>query len=135
MFIIGTQDLGVEKKELSKNILRRSGTSSPLQEAIEYLEQELLTNRSHGTLYGGCAILFNKDTFFPDIKVSSIYLHDTRTGEQDKGKEGESGPVLQGVMSRAHFRQLPRGGESLFTTMSSHINNKLCQEAGHREDP
>ena len=105
-----------------------------LQEAIEYLEHELLTNRSHVTHYGDCAILFNKDTFSSDIKVSSIYLHDTRTREQDKVKEGESGRVLQGVISRAHVRRPPRGGKSFFTTMSSHINNQLCKEARHREE-
>ena len=34
------------------------------QEAIEYLEHDFLTNRFHVTHYGGCAFLFNKDTFF-----------------------------------------------------------------------
>ena len=37
------------------------------QEAIEYVDHELLTNRYHVTHYGGCAVLFNKDTFFPDV--------------------------------------------------------------------
>ena len=49
-----------------------------LQEAIEYVDHELLTNRFHVTHYGGCAMLFNNDTFFPDVKVKSIYLHETR---------------------------------------------------------
>ena len=44
-----------------------------LQEAIELLEHDLLTNRFRVTHYGGCAILFNKDTFFSDIKVSSFH--------------------------------------------------------------
>ena len=70
------------------------------QEAIEYLEHDFLTNRFHVTHYGGCAVLFNKVTFFSDIKVSSIYLHETRVCEQDKKHEGESGWVLQGVVSR-----------------------------------
>ena len=30
------------------------------------------------THYGGCAILFKKDTFYTNIDVKSIYLHDTR---------------------------------------------------------
>ena len=34
-----------------------------LQEAIEYVDHDLLTNRFHATHDGGCAILFNKDTF------------------------------------------------------------------------
>ena len=52
-----------------------------LPEAIEYLEHDFLTNRFHVTHYGGCAVLFNKDTFFSDIKVSSFYLHDTRASD------------------------------------------------------
>ena len=36
-----------------------------LQEAIEYVDHDILTNRFHVTHYGGCAILFNKDTFHP----------------------------------------------------------------------
>ena len=47
-----------------------------LQEAIEYVDHDLLTNRFHVTHYAGCAVLFNKDTFLPDVKVKSIYLHD-----------------------------------------------------------
>ena len=39
-----------------------------LQEAIWF----------HMTHCGGCAILFTKDTFFTDIKVTSIYLHDLK---------------------------------------------------------
>ena len=37
------------------------------------------------------AILFNKDTLHPDIKVTSAYLHDTKDGQQQDVKEGESG--------------------------------------------
>ena len=40
-----------------------------LQEAIEYVDHELFTNRFHVTHYGRCAVLFNKDTFFPDVMV------------------------------------------------------------------
>ena len=49
-----------------------------LQEEIDYADHELLTSRFHVTHYGGCAVLFNKDTFHPDVDVKSIYLHDTR---------------------------------------------------------
>ena len=101
-----------------------------LQESIEYLEHEFLQNRFHVTHYGGCAVLFNKDTFHPDIKVSSIYLHDTRDGQQHDVKEGESGWVLQGVISRASFRRLPRSGKSFFTAMSIHINNQFAKKRG-----
>ena len=34
-----------------------------LQEAIEYVDRDILANRFHVTHYGGCAVLFNKDTF------------------------------------------------------------------------
>ena len=101
-----------------------------LQEAIEYLEHDFLTNRFPVTHSGGCAVLFNKDTFFSDIKVSSIYLHDTRACEQDKIKEGESEGVLQGVVSRAAFRRQPRGGQKFFTVMSVHINNNYAKKRG-----
>ena len=88
------------------------------QEAIEYLEHDFLTNRFHVTHYGGCAILFNKDTFFSDNKVSSTHLHDTGACEQDKITEGGSGWVLQGVGSRAAFRRQPCSGQKSFTVMS-----------------
>ena len=41
-----------------------------LQEAIDNVDHELLTNRFHVTHYGGCAVLFNKDTFYPKMKSS-----------------------------------------------------------------
>ena len=44
-----------------------------LQEASEYVVHELLTNRFHVTHHEGCAILFNKDTFYPNVVVESIY--------------------------------------------------------------
>ena len=49
-----------------------------LQDAIDYVDHELLTNRFHVTHCGGCAVLFNKDTLYPDVEVKSIYLHDSR---------------------------------------------------------
>ena len=101
-----------------------------LQEAIEYLDHEFLTNRFFVTHHGGCAILFNNDTSHPDIKVSSVYLHDTRDGQQQDVKEEESGWVLQGVVSRASFRRLPRNGKSFFTAMSLHIRNHFAKKRG-----
>ena len=77
----------MDRKELSKD-MRGNGTSSPDRKQIEYLEHDFLTSRFHVTHDGGCAILFNKDTFFSDIKVSSICLHDTRACEQDKNLDG-----------------------------------------------
>ena len=48
-----------------------------LQEAIGYLDHGFLTNRFHVTHYGGCAIFFNKDTFFSDIEISSFFISRT----------------------------------------------------------
>ena len=55
-----------------------------LEEAIEYMDHEFLTTRFHVTHDGGCAILFNEDASVPDIKVTSIYLHDLRYSLPDK---------------------------------------------------
>ena len=60
-----------------------------LQEASDYVDHDILHNRFHVTVFAGCAILFSKDTFHPDISVKSIYLHDTRRGLQDQVVEGE----------------------------------------------
>ena len=118
----------MEKQELLKVTLRRNSTSSLVQEAIECLEHDFLMNRFHETHCGGCAVLFNKDAFFSDINVSSFYLHDTRTCEKYKITEGESGRVIQGVVSKAAFRRQPRNGLQTFTVMSLHINNNFATE-------
>ena len=70
-------------------------------------KDDILHERFHVTHFAGCAFLFNKDTFYPDISVKSIYLHDTRRGVQDHIVEGEHGWVLHGVVSRASFRRPP----------------------------
>ena len=101
-----------------------------LQEAIEYVDHKLLTNRFHVTHYEGCAVLFNKDTFFPDVKVKSIYLHDTRRDLPDKVMEGDSGRVLQDVLSRASFRRQPLIGQKTFTVLSLHICNVYAKKRG-----
>ena len=60
-----------------------------LQEASEYVDHDILTGRFHVTHYAGCVILFNKDTFYPNIDVKSIYFHDTRRHLPDQVMEGE----------------------------------------------
>ena len=82
-----------------------------LQEASEYVEHEILQETFHVTHCAGCAILFDKDTFYPDINVKSIYLHDTRRGLPDQIIEGEQGWVLQGVLSRVSFRRAAASGQ------------------------
>ena len=49
-----------------------------LQEAIEYLQHDSLTNHFNISHYVGCAVLFNKDTLYLDVRVSSAYVHDTK---------------------------------------------------------
>ena len=79
--------------------------------------------RFYLTHFAGCAVLFNKDTFYTDISVKSIYLHDTRRILPDHFVEGEHGWVLQGVVSRASFRRAAASGQTVFTVLSLHINN------------
>ena len=70
------------------------------------------------THYTGCAILFHKDTFYLNIDVKSIYLHDTRRELPDKVMEGDQRWVGQEVLSRAFFR-----GQKTFTVLSLHMSN------------
>ena len=93
-----------------------------LQEASDYVDHDILQERFHVTHYAGCAILFNKDTFYPDISVKSIYLHDTRRGLQDQIIEGGQGWILQGVLSRASFRRAAVSGQKFFTVLSPCIS-------------
>ena len=75
-------------------------------------------------------MLFNKDTFFPEVKVKSIYLHDIRRVLPDKVVEGDTGWVLKGVLSRASFRRQPPSGQKTFTVMLLHISNLYAKKRG-----
>ena len=99
-----------------------------LQEASEYVEHDILTNQFHVTHYGGCAILYNKDTFYANIYVKSIYLHDTRRDLPDQVMEGDQQWVMQGVLSRAAFRRPPLSGQTTFTMLSLHISNIFAKK-------
>ena len=101
-----------------------------VQEAIEYLQHDSLTNHFHISHHAGCAVLFNKDTFYPDVGVSSVYIHDTKNGLQQVIREGEAGWVFQAVVSRAAFRRVPRDSKPYFTMMSLHINNHYAKKRG-----
>ena len=101
------QHLELEPSTLEGVIEKHIG----LQEAIEYLQHECLTNHFYITHFAGCAFLFNKDTFHSDIKVKSIYFHDSMNGPDQAVKEGQSGWVRQTVISRASFRRIPRYGK------------------------
>ena len=104
-----------------------------LQEASEYVDHDILTGRFHVTHYGGCAILFNKDTFYPNIDVNSIYLHDTRRDLPDQVLEGDQGWVMQGVLSCASFRRPPLSGQGTFHGVVFTYQQHLRQEERHRQ--
>ena len=111
-----------------------------LQEASEYVDHDILTNRFHVAHYGGCAILYNKDTFYPNVDVKSSYLHDTRRDLADQVMELGQGWVLQGVLSRASFRRPPLSGQKTFTVLSLHTTNIYAKktryfERGHSHNP
>ena len=101
-----------------------------LQEACDNVHHDIRQERFHVTHNAGCANLFNKDTFHPDVSVKSIYLHDTRRGLQDQVVEGEQGWVLQGVLSSASFRSAAASGQKYFTVLSLHISNIYAKKKG-----
>ena len=101
-----------------------------LQEASEYVDHDILPGRFHVTHFAGRAVLFNKDTFFPNIDVKSIYLHDTRRDLPDQVMEGEQGWVMQVVLSRASFRRPPLSGQKTRTVLSLHISNIYAEKKG-----
>ena len=72
------------------------------EEAVEYLQHEYLTTHFYIFHLAGCGVLFNKDTFHSDLRVGSVYLHDTKSGQQVI-KEGQNGCVFQAATSRGDF--------------------------------
>ena len=101
-----------------------------LQEASEHVDHDILTGRFHVTHNAGRAILFNKDTFYTNIDVKSIYLHDTRRDLPDQVMEGDQGWVMHGVLSRASFRRPPVSGQVTFTVLSLRISNIYAEKRG-----
>ena len=87
---------------------------------------------THQSSWQPCAVTSSPKkprVFHSDIKVTSVYLHDTRYGSCKVVREGQSGWVLQAVISRASSRR-PRNGKSFFTMMSLHINNHYAKKRG-----
>ena len=60
-----------------------------LREAVEYLQHECLMIHFYITHFACCAVLFNKDTVQSDVQVNSVYIHDTRSRQQQVVKEGQ----------------------------------------------
>ena len=87
-------------------------------------------NHFYITHFAGYVVLFSKETFHSDVQVNSVYIHDTRSRQQQVVKEGQSGWVLQAGFSRASFRRIPRNGKSYFAMMSLHINNQYAKKRG-----
>ena len=100
------------------------------QEAIEYLHHECFTNHFHITHFAGCAVLFNKDSFHSDVRVDSVYIHDTTNGQQQVVKEGQTGWFLHSAISIATFRRIRSNGKSYFTMISLHVDNQRAQKLG-----
>ena len=121
----GNKDPIEETKALSRNNLQENDISSPCR-SRSYVDHELLTSSHHVVHNGGCAVLFNKDTFLLYIKVKSIYLHDTRHDLPDKVREGGSGWAIQGVLSLASFRRRPLSGTSTTITPKSVASARIC---------
>ena len=69
------------------------------------------------------------DTFSSDLRVSFVYIHDRKSGQQ-VGKEGQNGWVLQAVIARGKVRRTPRYGKPHFTMLSLHLNNSHAQKRG-----
>ena len=63
----------------------------------------------------------------PVQPVSSVYIHDSTTGQQVV-REGQTGWVFQAVISNAAFRSVPRIGKPCFTVMSLHFNNNYAKK-------
>ena len=101
-----------------------------LQKAIEYLHHDSFTNSFHISHHAGCAVLFNKDTFYPDVRVSSVHINDTKNGLQQVVREGEAGWVFLAAVSRAAFRRVLRNSTPFFTMMSLRINNHYAKRRG-----
>ena len=76
-------------------------------------------------------MLFNKDTFFPDVKVKSIYLHDIRRVLPDKRrlKETQAGSYKACYHVPLFDDNLP-AAKKTFTVMSLHISNIYDKKRG-----
>ena len=100
-----------------------------LQEAFDYLDPDLFTNRFHVSHYE-IARCFSTKRLFPDVEVKSIYLHDTRRELPDKVVEGDQGWGPQGVPSRAFFRRPLLSGQKTLAVLSLHISNIYAKKCG-----
>ena len=68
-------------------------------------------------------------SFYPDVRVSSVYIHDTQNGLQQVIREVETGWVHQAVVTHAAFKRVPRKGKPYF-----HINNHDAKKSGNAKN-
>ena len=123
---------GKEEEGIEKHIAGKWHIIA-LQESIEYFDHDYLTNRFYVTHCGGCAVLFKNDTFHPDIQAFSVYLHDTRGGQQQVVKGGQSGWVLQGNRVSSHVHHFGGRHATANRFPPRPHQQPVCQEAWHRE--
>ena len=102
---------------LSKSNLQEGGISQPYRKLLRKSNTKFFVNGFTVAHFAGCAILFKKDTFYPDISVKSLYLHHTRRGLQDQVVEGKQGWVF---CHAPHFVVLLPSGQKAFTVLSLH---------------
>ena len=62
-----------------------------LQEASDYVDHDIQHERFHVTHFAGCAILLNKDTFYPDISVNSTFMTQDEACKIKSLKENKDG--------------------------------------------
>ena len=107
-----------------------------LQEASDYVDHELLTNRFHVTHYAGCAVSSNKDThLLPQRRCQvRIYFHDTRRDLPAQVMEGEQGWVFPGVLSRAIMFVDHHSAARRLTVLSLHYCNVYAEKNGYCQE-
>ena len=127
----GTLGLDVGGKTHLSNKFTEKWHIVTLQEASDYVDHDILQERFHVTHFAGCAILFNWDTFYPDISVKSFY---TRRGLQDQiiyGEQrmGSARSSLTCLISSSRSQW----SEVLYCVVSAY-QQRLRQEERHRPE-
>ena len=111
-----------------------------LQEASEYVDHDILTCRFHVTHHGGCAILFNEETFYllyrRQIQVPS--WHQARLAWSSDGRRTRMGyprSTLSCIISSS-TTQRPEDFYGVVSTFKQYRrqNTRYCQE-GHPHHP
>ena len=87
--------------------------------AIEYLQHECLTNHFYVTHYAGCAGPLTSTT--------------TENGQDQAVREGQSGFVLQVVISCASFQRILRNGVLIYHDVAPY-QQRLRQHTRNREE-